>query len=102
MAQRTYDRSHLAGLKIVVSWITRGEKQRKLMTKHQDCDGYDDNEFTPGTQGMKSAILTKYDEDINQSKQTSNRVHLTYAARGCCHLATDPARMATRPPHAVT
>ncbi|KAG8722995.1 hypothetical protein FRC09_005179 [Ceratobasidium sp. 395] len=48
----------------------KDEKRHELKTKRRDYTGYDDDEFTPGAQGMKSAVLAKYDEDINGPKQT--------------------------------
>ncbi len=42
------------------------EKRNTLKTKRRDYTGYDDEEFT-GTPGMRRAVLSKYDEDIEGS-----------------------------------
>ncbi|KDN47833.1 hypothetical protein RSAG8_03253, partial [Rhizoctonia solani AG-8 WAC10335] len=44
------------------------KKQHELKTKRRDYTGYDDDEFTPGQAGMKRAVLSKYDEDIDGPK----------------------------------
>ncbi|KAF8602904.1 SART-1 protein [Ceratobasidium sp. AG-I] len=48
----------------------KDEKRHELKTKRRDYTGYDDDEFVPGAQGMKRAVLSKYDEDIDGGKET--------------------------------
>jgi hypothetical protein len=45
-------------------------KRNELKTKRRDYTGYDDDEFEPGMQGMKRAVLAKYDEDIDGPPKT--------------------------------
>ncbi|CAE6512217.1 unnamed protein product [Rhizoctonia solani] len=46
----------------------KDKKRNELKTKRRDYTGYDDDEFTPGQAGMKRAVLSKYDEDIDGLK----------------------------------
>lgn len=48
----------------------RLEKNKELKIKKPDYTGYDDDEFTPGQAGMKRAVLSKYDEFLEGSKET--------------------------------
>lgn len=48
----------------------RTKKNIELKTKRRDYTGYDDEEFKPGNEGMKRAVLAKYDEDINGISDT--------------------------------
>jgi hypothetical protein len=41
------------------------KKKNDLKIKKRDYTGYDDDEFAPGNQGMKRAVLSKYDEELN-------------------------------------
>lgn len=43
----------------------RTKTNLELKTKKRDYTGYDDEEFKAGNEGMKRAVLAKYDEDIN-------------------------------------
>lgn len=43
----------------------RTKKNNELKIKKRDYTGYDDEEFVAGNEGMKRAVLAKYDEDIN-------------------------------------
>ncbi|CAE6471821.1 unnamed protein product, partial [Rhizoctonia solani] len=43
----------------------KDKERHELKTKRRDYTGYDDDEFTPGQAGMKRAVLSKYDEDID-------------------------------------
>jgi len=47
----------------------RHKKNLELKTKKRDYTGYDDDEFVPGSEGMKRAVLAKYDEDIEGTKE---------------------------------
>jgi U4/U6.U5 tri-snRNP-associated protein 1 len=47
----------------------KDKERHELKTKRRDYTGYDDDEFTPGQAGMKRAVLSKYDEDIDGPKQ---------------------------------
>ncbi|KAG9008874.1 hypothetical protein FRB94_012843 [Tulasnella sp. JGI-2019a] len=42
----------------------KDKKRKDLKTKRRDYTGYDDDEFTNGTDGLKKSVLAKYDEDI--------------------------------------
>ncbi|KAL5634458.1 hypothetical protein ACGC1H_002497 [Rhizoctonia solani] len=46
----------------------KDKKRNELKTKRRDYTGYDDDEFMPGQAGMKRAVLSKYDEDIDGPK----------------------------------
>jgi hypothetical protein len=48
----------------------RTKMVNELKIKKRDYTGYDDEEFEPGKQGMKRAVLAKYDEDIEGPRQT--------------------------------
>jgi len=48
----------------------RTKKRNELKIKRRDYTGYDDDEFVDGQQGMKRAVLAKYDEDINGVQET--------------------------------
>ncbi|KAF5382111.1 hypothetical protein D9615_004338 [Tricholomella constricta] len=52
----------------------RTRKNIELKTKKRDYTGYDDEEFIEGNQGMKRAVLAKYDEDINGIQETGFRL----------------------------
>jgi len=41
-----------------------------LKIKRRDYTGYDDDEFAEGKQGMKRAVLAKYDEEIQGTHET--------------------------------
>ncbi|KAF8738435.1 SART-1 family, partial [Rhizoctonia solani] len=47
----------------------KDRERHELKTKRRDYTGYDDDEFLPGQAGMKRAVLSKYDEDIDGPKQ---------------------------------
>ena len=46
------------------------KKNAELRIKKPDYKGYDDDQFVPGGEGLKRAVLAKYDEDIEGSKET--------------------------------
>lgn len=46
------------------------EKNKELKIKRRDYTGYDDEEFAPGQAGMKRAVLAKYDEFLEGSKES--------------------------------
>ena len=48
----------------------REKKNQELKIKRRDYTGYDDDEFAPGQAGMKRAVLAKYDEFLEGSKET--------------------------------
>ena len=48
----------------------RTKKNNEMKIKKRDYTGYDDDEFTDGTAGMKRAVLAKYDEDIEGARNT--------------------------------
>ncbi|KAF9468092.1 SART-1 family-domain-containing protein [Collybia nuda] len=52
----------------------RTKKNNELKIKRRDYTGYDDEEFTDGTQGMKRTVLSKYDEDIEGTRETDFRL----------------------------
>ncbi|KII90021.1 hypothetical protein PLICRDRAFT_107617 [Plicaturopsis crispa FD-325 SS-3] len=50
------------------------KKNNDLKIKKRDYTGYDDEEFTPGNEGLKRAVLSKYDEDIEGTRETGFRL----------------------------
>ncbi|TFK84613.1 SART-1 protein [Polyporus arcularius HHB13444] len=52
----------------------REKKNQELKLKRRDYTGYDDEEFAPGAAGMKRAVLSKYDEFLEGSKETGFRL----------------------------
>ncbi|KAF8896384.1 SART-1 family-domain-containing protein [Infundibulicybe gibba] len=52
----------------------RTKKNNELKIKKRDYTGYDDEEFADGNQGMKRAVLAKYDEDIEGTRETGFRL----------------------------
>ncbi len=47
----------------------RTQKNKELKIKKADYTGYDDDEFLPGNQGTKRAVLSKYDEFLDGPKE---------------------------------
>lgn len=47
----------------------RRKKNADLKIKKRDYTGYDDDEFTGGTEGMKRSVLAKYDEDLEGAQE---------------------------------
>lgn len=45
------------------------QKNKELKIKKADYTGYDDDEFLPENQGMKRAVLSKYDEFLEGPKE---------------------------------
>ncbi|KAI0775208.1 SART-1 protein [Trametes elegans] len=52
----------------------REKKNQELKIKRRDYTGYDDEEFAPGQAGMKRAVLAKYDEFLEGSKESDFRL----------------------------
>ncbi|GJJ08173.1 hypothetical protein Clacol_002381 [Clathrus columnatus] len=52
----------------------RTKKNLELKTKKRDYTGYDDEEFKPGNEGMKRAVLAKYDDELNGALETGFRL----------------------------
>jgi U4/U6.U5 tri-snRNP-associated protein 1 len=48
----------------------RTKKNNEMKIKKRDYTGYDDDEFAAGNEGMKRAVLAKYDEDIDPTRDT--------------------------------
>jgi U4/U6.U5 tri-snRNP-associated protein 1 len=48
----------------------RTKKNNEMKIKKRDYTGYDDDEFVAGNEGMKRAVLAKYDEDIEGTRDT--------------------------------
>jgi U4/U6.U5 tri-snRNP-associated protein 1 len=48
----------------------RTKKNNEMKIKKRDYTGYDDDEFAAGNEGMKRAVLAKYDEDIEGTRDT--------------------------------
>ena len=48
----------------------REKKNQELKIKRRDYTGYDDDEFAPGADPMKRAVLSKYDEFLEGPKET--------------------------------
>jgi U4/U6.U5 tri-snRNP-associated protein 1 len=40
------------------------KKNNELKIKKRDYTGYDDDEFTPGADGVKKKLLSKYDDEL--------------------------------------
>jgi U4/U6.U5 tri-snRNP-associated protein 1 len=58
----------------------RRQKNEDLKKKRPDYKGYDDDEFAEGSAGMKRAVLAKYDEDMDGSRETvSPTSHYLYS-----------------------
>lgn len=51
----------------------KDKKRKDLKTKRRDYTGYDDDEFTNGTDGLKKSVLAKYDEDILGAQENTVR-----------------------------
>jgi U4/U6.U5 tri-snRNP-associated protein 1 len=45
------------------------KKNHDLKIKKPDYTGYDDDEFEPGNQGMRRAVLAKYDAEIEGTRE---------------------------------
>jgi U4/U6.U5 tri-snRNP-associated protein 1 len=56
----------------------RTKKNNELKIKKRDYTGYDDEEFVAGNEGMKRAVLAKYDEDINGIPEGVRATVLSY------------------------
>ncbi|KAF8638256.1 hypothetical protein AX17_002278 [Amanita inopinata Kibby_2008] len=52
----------------------RTKKNVDLKIKRRDYTGYDDEEFAEGNQGMKRAVLSKYDEFLEGPRETGFRL----------------------------
>ncbi|KAL6307460.1 SART-1 protein [Sparassis latifolia] len=52
----------------------RTKKNQELKIKKRDYTGYDDEEFTPGNEGMNRIVLSKYDEFLEGPKETDFRL----------------------------
>lgn len=52
----------------------RTKKSNEMKIKRRDYTGYDDDEFTDGTQGMKRSLLAKYDEFLEGPKESVRAV----------------------------
>jgi U4/U6.U5 tri-snRNP-associated protein 1 len=48
----------------------RTKKNNELKIKRRDYTGYDDEEFTGGSEGMKRSLLSKYDDFLEGPKET--------------------------------
>lgn len=46
------------------------KKNNDLKIKRRDYTGYDDEEFTPGSEGLKRSLLAKYDDFLEGPKET--------------------------------
>lgn len=69
----------------------RTKKNNELKIKKRDYTGYDDEEFVAGNEGMKRAILAKYDEDINGTPEAARATllgHSTYSDASCTGLSS--------------
>lgn len=56
----------------------RRQKNQDLKIKRRDYTGYDDDEFTEGSLGMKQSILAKYDEEL-EGPQDSVSTFFSYS-----------------------
>jgi U4/U6.U5 tri-snRNP-associated protein 1 len=48
----------------------RTKERNELKIKKRDYTGYDDEEFVEGREGMRRAVLSKYDEMLEGPKET--------------------------------
>lgn len=46
------------------------KERNELKIKRRDYTGYDDEEFVEGREGMRRAVLSKYDELLEGPKET--------------------------------
>jgi hypothetical protein len=53
------------------------QKNQDLKTKKRDYTGYDDDEFAAGNEGMKRAVLAKYDDDLEGARETVSIASVT-------------------------
>jgi U4/U6.U5 tri-snRNP-associated protein 1 len=60
---------------------TQTKRNFELTSKKRDYTGYDDDEFKPGNEGMKRAVLAKYDEDIEGTRDSVS-LPWTYSDKG--------------------
>lgn len=51
----------------------RTKERNELKVKKRDYTGYDDEEFVDGREGMKRAVLSKYDEFLEGPKEAVSR-----------------------------
>lgn len=51
----------------------RTKERNELKVKNRDYTGYDDEEFVDGREGMKRAVLSKYDEFLEGPKESVSR-----------------------------
>ena len=54
----------------------RTKERNEMKIKRHDYTGYDDDEFAEGREGMKRALLAKYDEFLEGPKETVREVAL--------------------------
>ena len=52
----------------------RTKERNELKVKKRDYTGYDDEEFVDGREGMKRAVLSKYDEFLEGPKEAVSRL----------------------------
>ncbi|KIL67576.1 hypothetical protein M378DRAFT_185639 [Amanita muscaria Koide BX008] len=52
----------------------KDKKNKELKIKRRDYTGYDDEEFTEGNQGMKRAVLSKYDDFLEGPREMGFRL----------------------------
>lgn len=67
----------------------RTKKNQELKLKKRDYTGYDDDEFVEGNQGMKRAVLAKYDEDIEDTRETVSKTLPTFSRSHYLHRTSD-------------
>lgn len=62
------------------------KERNEMKIKKRDYTGYDDDEFVAGREGMKRAVLSKYDEFLEGSKETvsTNVIPVTDAKTERC------------------
>ncbi|KAH9935252.1 SART-1 protein [Amylocystis lapponica] len=53
------------------------KKNNESKIKRRDYTGYDDDEFAPGTEGIKRSLLAKYDDFLEGPKETDFRLGST-------------------------
>jgi U4/U6.U5 tri-snRNP-associated protein 1 len=62
------------------------QKNQDLKAKKRDYTGYDDDEFAAGNEGMKRAVLAKYDDDLEGARETVSIAFAVDSATAHCSL----------------
>ncbi|KAG9315349.1 SART-1 family-domain-containing protein [Chiua virens] len=69
----------------------RTKRNQELKIKRRDYTGYDDEEFEQGNQGMKRAVLAKYDQVLEGPRETGFRLGNSITSATPVPLESDEA-----------